>query len=48
MPSQPRAEVIKAGKSQAFTRCDLFSVDCAGEERLVANCQAVLAVAPSA
>jgi len=43
-----RAEVVKAGKSQTFTRCDLFSVDSAGEERLVANCQAVLAVGPAA
>lgn len=39
-----RARVIKAGKTQSFTQCDLFALDTAGAEKLVANCQAVLAV----
>ena len=39
-----RARVVKAGKTQSFTQCDLFAVDTAGAEKLVANCQAVLTV----
>ena len=38
-----RARVVKPGKSQIFTSCDLFAVD-AGEEKLVANGQTLLAV----
>ena len=38
-----RARVVKPGKMQIFTSCDLFAVD-AGEERLVANGQTLLAV----
>jgi uncharacterized protein (TIGR00369 family) len=43
-----RARVIKAGKTQTFTQCDLFAVDETGTEKLVANCQAVLAVGATA
>lgn len=39
-----RARVVQAGKRQAFTACDLLAVDAHGAEKLVANCQAVLAV----
>jgi uncharacterized protein (TIGR00369 family) len=38
-----RARVVKPGKSQIFTSCDLFAVD-AGEEKLVANGQTLLTV----
>jgi len=38
-----RARVVKPGKSQIFTSCDLFAVD-AGVEKLVANGQTLLAV----
>ena len=38
-----RARVVKPGKTQIFTSCDLFAVD-AGEEKLVANGQTLLAV----
>jgi uncharacterized protein (TIGR00369 family) len=38
-----RARVVKPGKSQIFTSCDLFAVD-GGEEKLVANGQTLLAV----
>lgn len=38
-----RARVVKASKTQSFTQCDLFAVDEAGAEKLVANCEAVLA-----
>ena len=43
-----RARVIKAGKSQSFTQCDLFAVDDSGAEKLVANCEAVLTNAATA
>ena len=43
-----RARVIKAGKAQSFTQCVLFAVDEAGTEKLVSNCQAVLAVGATA
>ena len=36
-----RARVVKPGKSQIFTSCDLFAVD-AGVEKLVANGQTLL------
>ncbi len=38
-----RARVVKPGKSQIFTSCDLFAVD-AGVEKLVANGQTLLTV----
>lgn len=38
-----RARVVKPGKMQIFTSCDLFAVD-AGEEKLVANGQTLLTV----
>ena len=38
-----RARVVKPGKSQVFTNCDLFAVD-AGVEKLVANGQTLLTV----
>ena len=38
-----RARVVKPGKTQIFTNCDLFAVD-AGQEKLVANGQTLLAV----
>lgn len=38
-----RAHVVKPGKTQVFTACDLFAVD-AGEEKLVANGQTLLTV----
>jgi acyl-coenzyme A thioesterase PaaI-like protein len=38
-----RARVVKPGKQQVYTSCDLFAVD-AGEEKLVANGQTLLAV----
>ena len=37
------ARVVKPGKSQIFTSCDLFAVD-AGVEKLVANGQTLLTV----
>ena len=40
-----RARVVKPGKSQVFTSCDLFAVD-AGVEKLVANGQTLLTVVP--
>lgn len=43
-----RARLIKAGKTQAFTQCDLFAVETTGTEKLVANCQAVLSVGATA
>lgn len=42
-----RARVIKPGKTQIFTSCDLFAVD-AGEEKLVANGQTLLTVVQAA
>ena len=41
-----RARVVKPGKSQVFTSCDLFAVD-AGVEKLVANGQTLLTVVPA-
>ncbi len=41
-----RARVVKPGKSQIFTSCDLFAVD-AGVEKLVANGQTLLSVVPA-
>ena len=41
-----RARVVKPGKLQIFTSCDLFAVE-AGEEKLVANGQTLLAVVPA-
>jgi uncharacterized protein (TIGR00369 family) len=41
-----RARVVKPGKTQIFTSCDLFAVD-AGVEKLVANGQTLLAVVPA-
>jgi uncharacterized protein (TIGR00369 family) len=41
-----RARVVKPGKTQIFTSCDLFAVD-AGQEKLVANGQTLLAVVPA-
>jgi uncharacterized protein (TIGR00369 family) len=41
-----RARVVKPGKTQIFTSCDLFAVH-AGEEKLVANGQTLLAVVPA-
>ncbi len=38
-----RARVVKPGKTQIFTSCDLFAVD-AGQEKFVANGQTLLAV----
>ena len=38
-----RARVIKPGKAQIFTHCDLYAVD-AGGEKLVANGQTLLSV----
>ncbi len=38
-----RARVVKPGKTQIFTSCDLFAVDAEGE-KLVANGQTLLAV----
>ena len=40
------ARVVKPGKSQVFTSCDLFAVD-AGVEKLVANGQTLLTVVSS-
>lgn len=42
-----RARVVKPGKSQIFTSCDLFAVD-AGVEKLVANGQTLLTVVQAA
>jgi len=42
-----RARVIKPGKSQVFTACDLFALDGDGE-KLVANGQTLLTVLPTA
>lgn len=42
-----RARVVKPGKTQIFTSCDLFAVD-AGEEKLVANGQTLLTVVQAA
>lgn len=39
-----RARVIKPGKTQVFTACDLYAVK-DGEEKLVANGQTILIVA---
>ena len=39
-----RARVIKPGKTQVFTACDLYAVK-DGEEKLVANRQTILIVA---
>ena len=41
-----RARVVKPGKTQIFTSCDLFAVD-AGVEKLVANGQTLLTVVPA-
>jgi uncharacterized protein (TIGR00369 family) len=41
-----RSRVVKPGKTQIFTSCDLFAVN-AGEEKLVANGQTLLAVVPA-
>ncbi len=41
-----RARVVKPGKSQVFTSCELFAVD-AGVEKLVANGQTLLTVVPA-
>jgi uncharacterized protein (TIGR00369 family) len=38
-----RARVVKPGKAQIFTYCDLYAVD-AGGEKLVANGQTLLSV----
>ncbi len=38
-----RARVVKPGKTQVFTACDLFAVK-DGEEKLVANGQTILTV----
>jgi acyl-coenzyme A thioesterase PaaI-like protein len=38
-----RARVVKPGKTQVFTNCDLFAVDAEGE-KLVANGQTLLTV----
>lgn len=38
-----RATVVKPGKTQVFTSCDLFAVT-GGKEKLVANGQAILVV----
>lgn len=38
-----RARVVKPGKAQIFTSCDLFAVDAEGE-KLVANGQTLLSV----
>jgi len=38
-----RARVVKLGKAQVFTSCDLFAVDAEGE-KLVANGQTLLTV----
>ena len=38
-----RARVVKPGKAQVFTSCDLFAVDAEGE-KLVANGQTLLTV----
>jgi len=42
-----RARVVKPGKTQIFTSCDLFAVD-AGVEKLVANGQTLLTVVQAA
>jgi uncharacterized protein (TIGR00369 family) len=42
-----RARVVKPGKSQIFTHCDLFAVD-SGVEKLVANGQTLLTVVQAA
>lgn len=42
-----RARVIKPGKSQVFTACDLYALDGDGE-KLVANGQTLLTVLPTA
>ncbi len=39
-----KGKVIKAGKNQIFTACDLFAFN-DGKEKLVANGQAILSVA---
>lgn len=41
-----RARVVKPGKTQVFTACDLFAVDSQGE-KLVANGQTLLTVLAS-
>jgi uncharacterized protein (TIGR00369 family) len=38
-----RARVVKPGKAQIFTHCDLYAVD-SGSEKLVANGQTLLTV----
>ncbi len=38
-----KGKVIKAGKNQIFTTCDLFAIN-DGKEKLVANGQAILSV----
>ncbi len=40
-----RARVVKPGKSQVFTACDLYALDANGE-KLVANGQTLLTVLP--
>lgn len=40
-----RATVVKPGKTQVFTSCDLFAVT-SGKEKLVANGQAILVAVP--
>ncbi len=42
-----RARVVKPGKTQVFTSCDLFAVD-AEDEKLVANGQTLLTVVQTA
>jgi uncharacterized protein (TIGR00369 family) len=41
-----RARVVKPGKAQVFTTCDLFACDAEGE-KLVANGQTLLTVLPA-
>jgi len=41
-----RAEVVKAGRQQSFTRCELFSVG-DGAEKLVATGEALLITVPA-
>ncbi len=40
-----RAKVVKAGKSQVFTACELFAIS-GGEEKLVATGETLLTVVP--
>ncbi len=43
-----RARVVKAGKTQVFTACELFAVTSQEEEALVATGEALLSVAKAA